>query len=80
MALATLDSTGSATYKFDIDWRLSGTPEVGPPLLAHTGSIATILDPGCLAVAALLDAYRVSATLSFDPMSVHQPRPGTGTH
>jgi len=67
VALAILDSAGSATYKFDIDWRLTGTPEVGPPLLAHTGSIASILDPGCLAVAALLDTYRPSATLSFDP-------------
>jgi fructokinase len=67
IALATLDATGAATYRFDIDWQLSGTPEVGPPLVAHTGSIATVLDPGCLAVAALLDTYRVSATISFDP-------------
>jgi fructokinase len=67
VALALLDATGAATYKFDIDWQLSGTPEVAPPLVLHTGSIATVLDPGCLAVAALVDTYRVSATVTFDP-------------
>lgn len=66
-ALATLDENGKAQYVFDIDWQLSGTPEVAPPLVAHTGSIATILEPGCRATAALLDAYHVSATISFDP-------------
>jgi fructokinase len=67
VAMAKLDAEGAATYDFDIEWRLSGTPEVGPPLVAHTGSIASVLDPGCLAVAALLDTYRVSATVTFDP-------------
>jgi fructokinase len=52
---------------FDIDWQLSGTPEVAPPLVAHTGSIATVLEPGCRATAALLDAYHPSATVTFDP-------------
>ncbi len=52
---------------FDLDWQLSGTPPVAPPLLVHTGSIAAVQEPGCLAVAALLDAYRVSATVTFDP-------------
>ncbi|RDH75000.1 carbohydrate kinase [Mycolicibacterium moriokaense] len=66
-ALATLDDTGKAQYVFDIDWQLSGTPEVGPPLVAHTGSIATVLEPGCRATAALLDTYHPSATISFDP-------------
>ena len=66
-AAATIDETGAATYTFDIDWQLSGTPEVAPPLIAHTGSIAGFLDPGCLATAALIDAYRLDATISFDP-------------
>lgn len=66
-AIANLDDTGAATYTFDLEWRLSGTSEVGPPLVVHTGSIATVLDPGCRAVAALLDTYRVSATVTFDP-------------
>lgn len=66
-ALATLDASGSATYTFEIDWQLAGTPEVAPPLVAHTGSIATVLEPGCRATAALLDAYHPSATITFDP-------------
>lgn len=66
-AVATLDAAGSAQYEFDIEWRLSGTPEVTPPLVAHTGSIAAFLEPGCLAAAALLDTYHLSATITFDP-------------
>ena len=66
-ALATLDESGSAQYIFDIDWQLSGTPEVAPPVVAHTGSIAAVLEPGCRATAALLDAYHLSATITFDP-------------
>lgn len=66
-AVATIADDGSATYAFDLDWRLSGTPPVAPPLFVHTGSIAAVSEPGCLAVAALLDAYRVSASVSFDP-------------
>ncbi|MEO3757981.1 carbohydrate kinase [Mycobacterium sp. B14F4] len=66
-ALATLDENGSARYVFDIDWQLTGTPEVAPPLVSHTGSIATVLEPGCRATAALLDTYHPSATVTFDP-------------
>jgi fructokinase len=67
VAHARLDASGAATYTFDLTWQLSGTAEVGPPLVVHTGSIASVLHPGCLAVAALLDTYRVSATVTFDP-------------
>ncbi|MCH9768165.1 MAG: carbohydrate kinase [Actinomycetia bacterium] len=66
-ARATLDAAGSATYTFDIDWQLTGTPEVTPPVVVHTGSIAAVLEPGCLATTALVDAYHLSATLTFDP-------------
>ena len=66
-ARAVLDAAGSATYSFDIDWRLSGIPEVPPPVLLHTGSIAAVLEPGCLATKALVDAYHLSATVTFDP-------------
>jgi fructokinase len=66
-AVARLDASGAANYVFDIEWTLTGTPEVAPPLVAHTGSIAAFLDPGCLATAALLDTYRPSATISYDP-------------
>ncbi|ORV37887.1 carbohydrate kinase family protein [Mycobacterium conspicuum] len=66
-ARSTIGADGSARYVFDLDWRLSGTPPVPPPLFVHTGSIAAVQDPGCLAVAALIDTYRVSATVTFDP-------------
>ncbi|MGX9787949.1 carbohydrate kinase family protein [Mycobacterium sp. MMS18-G62] len=66
-ALATLDANGSAQYEFDIDWQLTGTAQGAPPLVAHSGSIATVLEPGCRATAALLDAYHASATITFDP-------------
>ncbi len=66
-ARSTIAADGSADYVFDLDWQLSGTPPVPPPLFVHTGSIAAVQDPGCLAVAALIDTYRVSATVTFDP-------------
>jgi len=66
-ARAVLDADGRATYTFDIDWQLAGTPEAEPPLVVHTGSIATLLEPGCRAVAALVDTYRPTATVTFDP-------------
>jgi fructokinase len=66
-ARSTIAEDGSADYVFDLDWQLSGTPPVAPPLFVHTGSIAAVQDPGCLAVAALIDTYRVSATVTFDP-------------
>jgi fructokinase len=66
-ARSVIAEDGSADYVFDLDWQLSGTPPVAPPLFVHTGSIAAVQDPGCLAVAALIDTYRVSATVTFDP-------------
>ena len=66
-AVATLDENGAAQYVFDIDWQLAGTAEVAPPLVVHTGSIASVLEPGCRATAALLDTYHPSATITFDP-------------
>lgn len=66
-ARLTVGEDGSADYVFDLEWQLSGTPSVAPPLTVHTGSIAAVHEPGCLAVAALIDTYRVSATVTFDP-------------
>jgi fructokinase len=64
---AAVSDDGAPSYVFDLDWQLSGTPMVAPPLFVHTGSIAAVQEPGCLAVAALIDAYRVSVTVTFDP-------------
>ncbi|MGH3636384.1 MAG: PfkB family carbohydrate kinase, partial [Mycobacterium sp.] len=66
-AQVTVDDNGVADYVFDLKWQLSGTPVAAPPVVVHTGSIAAVQEPGCLAVAALVDTYHPSATVSFDP-------------
>lgn len=66
-ARSTIAENGSADYVFDLDWQLSATPSVAQPLFIHTGSIAAVQEPGCLAVAALVDTYRPRATVTFDP-------------
>jgi fructokinase len=66
-ARAIVGDNGSASYVFDLDWQLFGRPVMTPPLVVHTGSIAAVHEPGCLAVAALIDTYHASATVTFDP-------------
>ncbi|GAF44985.1 carbohydrate kinase family protein [Rhodococcus wratislaviensis] len=66
-AHATLDSAGSATYEFDIEWDLPSPSGGSTPALVHTGSIAAVMEPGCDVVADMLDRRRSSATISYDP-------------
>nr|WP_123920078.1 carbohydrate kinase [Georgenia muralis] len=66
-ARARLDGSGSASYEFDLDWSPEAPAELGRPVLAHTGSIAAVLEPGARTVAATLDALRGTATISYDP-------------
>ena len=68
VARALLDTVGAATYTFDIDWQLGETPDIDPPLVLHTGSIATVLEPGSRVVADLVEHFRGSATISFAPL------------
>ncbi|WP_449385837.1 carbohydrate kinase family protein [Cellulomonas soli] len=65
-ATATLDTTGAATYVFDIDWHVDTTalPTAG---LVHTGSIAAVLRPGADQVAAWLHEAKATATVTYDP-------------
>lgn len=66
-AQATLDTAGSATYTFDLDWQV---PEFTPGddvVALHVGSIAATLAPGAAAVAAQVRAAREHATISYDP-------------
>ena len=67
-ATATLDSHGVASYQFDITWE--------PPKLAlsrgcpavHTGSIATVLEPGANAIRDFLGALvDQPVTVTLDP-------------
>jgi fructokinase len=66
-ALAELDEKGSATYQFDVDWQVLPTARVSAPVILHTGSIATALEPGCRSVAELIDAHAATTTITFDP-------------
>ncbi|GAB3861945.1 carbohydrate kinase [Nocardioides maradonensis] len=65
-AVATIGSDGAATYDFDIRWAVGEAPS-GTPALVHTGSIASVLEPGAGPVRDLLDALRPCATISYDP-------------
>jgi len=67
VAVATLDQQGAATYDFDLHWDL---PEVTLPEgtgHVHTGSIATVLQPGAQSVTSVLRAVREQGTVSYDP-------------
>jgi fructokinase len=66
-AFAELDEKGSATYKFDIEWQVPPSIRVMAPLVMHTGSIATVLRPGCDSVAGLIDTNAAKTTITFDP-------------
>jgi fructokinase len=67
-ATATLDAAGVASYQFDITWE--------PPALSlsrgcpavHTGSIATVLEPGAEAIHAFLKSMAEQpVTVTLDP-------------
>jgi fructokinase len=66
-AQVTIGPDGSASYVFDIDWRLNSLDLAGDrPLVVHTSSIAAVLAPGCDAVAAILESQREHALVSYD--------------
>jgi fructokinase len=67
VAIAELDATGAATYRFDIDWDLEGAPTPATPSWLHVGSLGTVLRPGSEQVAALVAAHRGRCPISFDP-------------
>ena len=64
-ALATLGPDGSASYSFDIEWRLPQIPQLAP-LAVHTCSIGAVLEPGASGVRELLETLRPGATISYD--------------
>ncbi|RJS46710.1 carbohydrate kinase family protein [Nocardioides cavernaquae] len=65
-AVATIGDDGSATYEFDISWALSAADGL-MPTVAHTGSIAAVVEPGASAVRNAIRALRATATVSYDP-------------
>jgi len=67
-ARAVLDEHGAATYELDIAWSLDlAAAARRRPTHVHTGSLATVLQPGADVVHALLSAVRGGATVSYDP-------------
>ncbi len=71
-AEVTLDASGRASYLFDLDWSLPPVAGVEHADVVHTGSIATVLDPGARSVMQALTAARGNALVTFDPNA----RPG----
>ena len=68
IATAVLDDEGAADYDFDLTWAVS--PNAAPtrkPHVVHTGSLGAILPPGGSDVLRLLQDYRASATITYDP-------------
>ncbi|MDN5755136.1 MAG: carbohydrate kinase family protein [Arthrobacter sp.] len=71
-ARGTLDPVGAASYEFDMVWDLSAFDPASSDVLAdsqllHTGSIATVLEPGAGTVRAAVERARPHATISYDP-------------
>ncbi|MFC6345540.1 PfkB family carbohydrate kinase, partial [Nocardioides hankookensis] len=64
-AAATIGADGSASYDFDLDWRL-GEVETGDPVAVHVCSIGAVLEPGAGQVLDLVTGLRGSATISYD--------------
>lgn len=67
VAHASLDATGAATYRFDLEWQLAAVPGLAGFGHVHTGSIAAVLEPGGSAVRDTLRMARATATISYDP-------------
>ncbi|WP_026923709.1 carbohydrate kinase family protein [Glycomyces arizonensis] len=62
---------GSASYDFDLTWDLTAETlaraSADGPAVVHTGSIATVLEPGADAVEEAVRAARGRALVTFDP-------------
>lgn len=65
-AVATIAEDGSASYVFDVDWRLGEVPLEPAPRAVHTGSIGAVLEPGAADVRALVERLRPAATVTYD--------------
>ena len=65
-AIATLAADGSASYQFDVTWRLPAGVLPVRPRIVHTGSIAAFLAPGADAVREHLAGVGADE-ITFDP-------------
>ncbi|MDJ0320925.1 carbohydrate kinase [Pseudarthrobacter sp. PS3-L1] len=72
VATALIDDDGAASYTFDLLWELPGLATrldfmLQGTTLLHTGSIATMLEPGASDVFSAVMQARPLATISYDP-------------
>lgn len=63
-AAATIGSDGSASYDFDLDWRI-GAVDAGDPVAVHVCSIGAVLEPGATQVLEVLRGLG-DALVSYD--------------
>jgi fructokinase len=67
-ATATLDADGVATYKFDMTWDPPALSLTRGCPVVHTGSIATMLEPGASAIHRFLESIADQpVTVTLDP-------------
>ena len=67
-AQALVDEHGSATYQFDVEWAPSLPLRMSPDaVIVHTGSIASVLEPGATTVFETLKAAHTHALITYDP-------------
>lgn len=68
VARAHIAADGSATYDFELDWRIdAGGVDVDRYGVVHTGSIGAVLSPGAESVARLVHRAAATATITYDP-------------
>jgi fructokinase len=65
-AAATIGPDGSASYEFDLDWRIGPVSLAEPPRFVHVCSIGAVLAPGADDVLALLDRLAPATTVTYD--------------
>ena len=65
-ALATIGPDGSASYTFDIDWRIGQVDLEADPLAVHGCSLGAVVTPGAADVRALFARLRSGTTTSYD--------------
>jgi fructokinase len=65
-ARATLDSSGAASYEFDLLWD-PGALDVSGADIVHVGSVAALLDPGAHRVLSAARSAHSHALLTYDP-------------
>ena len=76
-ARARIEADGSATFRFDIDWRLDSPDLEDAPLVVHIGSISALLAPGGDEVLATVHRCREHATITYD-LNARPAVTGTG--